>query len=397
MPPIRFLHAAGLDPDAPLAAPSPALADLFASAQIAAVERLVTQAIERDVDFLLVTPAPPADGLPDGLSLKAEAALRGQFDRLLDHDVAVFLAVGSRTTGWERLAGRDTNVVLLTPGSFTAISDRDGRPAAILRCVDRPTPAERSIAPAPGDSLELAVAPRTAPRDLAGSTLLRCDYLALGAGPRESLALGSTTTHSPGPLAPHGPEDAGPHGATLVTIADDGHVRSEFVPASPVRYEAIAIDAEPHDGPEDLALRMTDRLAGRTPEPGEQAWVVRWAAEVAGPLADSLAADSGRADLLGLLPEEVAGVPVFHELSVSPHKFWPALDDPFAAEFAAALNEQEPALCDPSARSALLALPADAPHRDRLARLLATADAAGVVNEARRLGRLVSAAANEDD
>ena len=51
---------------------------------------------------------------------------------------------------------------------------------------------------------------------------------------------------------------------------------------------------------------------------------------------------------------------------------------------------------DPSARSALLALPADAPHRDRLARLLATADAAGVVNEARRLGRLVSAAANSE-
>ena len=74
MPPLRFLSAAGLDPDAVLPEVPAALRDLADAAPLAAVERLVAQAIDQEVDFLLVTPAIPRDGWPDGPSLRAEAS-----------------------------------------------------------------------------------------------------------------------------------------------------------------------------------------------------------------------------------------------------------------------------------------------------------------------------------
>jgi hypothetical protein len=118
---------------------------------------------------------------------------------------------------------------------------------------------------------------------------------------------------------------------------------------------------------------------------------------VSGPLAEALASEGGRADLLGLLSDRLGDVPLVHELAVSPHRFWPAMQDPFAAEFAAALTANEAALRDPSARVGLLSLPADAPYRERLGRLLAVADAAAVIGEARRIGGLIAAAANSPD
>ncbi|HEX6985939.1 MAG TPA: hypothetical protein VF170_11210, partial [Planctomycetaceae bacterium] len=142
MPPIRFLHAAGLNPDAVLPEAPASLGDLIEAAPLAAVERLVTEAIEREVDFLLVTPAPPADGLPDGPSLRAEDVLREQFERLAELGIPVYLAVGSRPSGWERIAEGDSEVIFLAPGGFAPIADRDGRPVAVLRCVDRPTAAD---------------------------------------------------------------------------------------------------------------------------------------------------------------------------------------------------------------------------------------------------------------
>ncbi len=397
MPPLRFLHAAGLDPDAVIAAPPAGLADLFASAPMAAVTQLVSRAIELEVDFLLVTPAVPAEGLPDGPSVAAEAALRKEFDRLLEHEITVFLAVGSQSSGWQRLAGRGSNVVLLTPEMSTPVSDRQGRPAGTLRCVSRLAQGGAERGPQEDGRLNVTVAPQLSFEELPDSPVSAYDYIGLGIGPRATEPFFSGLAHAPGLLQATDRSGTGPHGATLVGIDENEKIRTEFVPTARVRFESLPIQAAANDVIEDLALKMAERFEGLKPEPGEAAWVVSWEIEAAGSLCGALSSAAGRGDLVSLLPERVGDVSVAHEVVLRPHVLWTALEDPFAAEYAAALKEMEPALARAESRLSFIGLAEDALHRDRLARLLAAADGAAVLGGARRLGLLVTAAADGMD
>ena len=396
MPPFRLLHAAGLDPEAFLPEPPPGLNEIFAAAPLAAIERLVTRAIELQVDCLLVTPAVPIAGLPDGPGLSREADLRQQFGRLTDEGIPLLIAAGARGTGWERFADRNSKIVVLSPGSFAPLTDRHGSPSAVLRCVEQPTLANRPLPSGANDTLELAVVPRLSADALRDVSMLRHDYLALGAGPRATAALAAGHAHCPGPLQAVGPSETGAHGATLVTI-DEGGVTTGFVPTATVRFESVSVQSEAADQLDDLAVRMTEHLEEFHSEPGEQAWVVCWRIEATGALFDLLDAPHGRAEAAGLLPETVGGVPVFHKLTVVPHPLWPALNDPLAAEFAAALQEQSESLTDPSQRLALLALPDNVPRRSRLARLIAAAEPAAVLGDARRFGLRLATAATAGD
>lgn len=392
MPPLRFLHAAGLDPDAILPTPPAGQADLFASAQIAAVRRLVTQAIELEVGFVLVTPASEA-----GPSLPSEAALRSEFDRLLERGITVFLAVGSRDSGWERIANRGSNVVLLPPGSFAPVSDEEGRPAATLHCLERPTLTERRTPAGPEDSLELAVAPRLAATDLADVAAVAHDYVALGRGPRTAVSLAGGFGHAPGPLQAREATESGPHGATLVVLEPGGETRVEFIPTAPVRFESLKVAAKPSDVIEDLAMRMAERLGMLKPEAGEAAWVVRWQVEAADSLDEMLSTPSGRSDLVGLLPEKLGDVSIVHQVLPRPELAHLVPGDSFTTAFAVALQEYAASLTDATRRLALVGVAEGAAHRDRLARLLASVDATLVIGNARRLGLALAAAADGSD
>lgn len=395
MPPLRFLHAAGLDLDAGLPTPPAGLADLFASAPLAAVRRLVTRAVELEVDFLLVT---PADGPSGGPSSSAEAALRSEFDRLIEHGITVFLAVESRDAGWERLAGHGSDVVLLASGSFAPVANRNGMPVGILRCTDRPIVAEQPVPPGPEDSLELAVAPRSSAADVTGIAAIRHDYLALGCGPRETVALSGGVAHAPGRLQATDTSEIGPHGATLVTLEEDGTVRTEFVPTAAVRFEAPEIAASPNDVVEDLAMRMAERIGALKPEPCEAAWVVRWQIDAGRSISETLSTPSGQSDLTGLLPEKVGDAPVVHEVILRSARLRAVVEDGFATEFEKALKKCEVSLVSTAARLALTGVADGGLHRERLCQLLAAADATGVIGSARRLGvAIAAAAASETD
>jgi hypothetical protein len=390
MPPLRFLHAAGLDPDAVLPSPPAGLADIFASAPIAAVRRLVTRAVELEVDFLLLTSG-------GSQSPSAENALRREFDRLIEHGITVFFTVGSRDSGWERLVGRGSNVVLLAPGSFAPVSDRDGRPVGILRCVDRPIIAEHPAPPGPEDSLELAVAPRLSAVDIADVVAIRHDYLALGRGSRNTLSLSGGFAHAAGPIQAIEASETGPQGATLVTVEADGKVRTEFISTAAIRFERQEVAAERRDVVEDVAIRMAERLSGMRVEPGEAAWVVCWQVSGVGQLGEVLSEPSGRSDLVGLLPDKIGDVSIAHQIVLQSASLRAVTHGGFAAEFENALQECEASLGSAAASLALVGIAQDAPHRDRLGRLLAAADTTRVIGIARRLGLAVAAAANGSD
>jgi hypothetical protein len=181
-----------------------------------------------------------------------------------------------------------------------------------------------------------------------------------------------------------------------VTVEATGQARTEAVPCAVLRFESITVEAEPKDALDDLALRMTERIDALRAEAGEVAWIVRWMIEAAEPLFTTLNDPLRRADLVSLLPETKNDVQLVHEVRHVPHAIWPALNDSFAAEFEAALQEQASSLT--AEPFSLLALPEAAPHRRRLSKLIGGSDATAVLGEARRFGqRLIAAAQHEDD
>lgn len=396
MPPIRFLHAAGLDPDAVLPRLPASRRALFDAAPQTAIERLVAQAIELDVDFLLVSPAVAQDGSAEEPGFRSAIAIRREFARLSPHAIPAFLAIGNSNSAWNRLVDRDSTLTVISSGETVSITDRDGRSLASLRCLGSPSEAEWTTSKLRHESEpELAVAPHLAVEQLKSVQKSKYRYLGCGSGPRRSMPISAGLAHSPAAVQALSHTDCGPHGATLVTIEDGGEVQTEFVPIASIRYESIAIRTKSGEPLEDLAIRMAERLSEQRSETGEQAWDVRWAIEAVGESFETLIDPAQRVMLSGLLPDSVADVPVVHRVTVTPHPLWPALDQPFAAEFAAALVEQEAALSDPSRRPALLGVAAETTHRARFERLLAAADVTAAVNQARRLGIRVVTAANE--
>ncbi|MGC1274827.1 MAG: hypothetical protein WBC44_14060 [Planctomycetaceae bacterium] len=399
MPPIRFLHAAGIDPDAVLPRLPASCRTQFDAAPLTAIERLVTQAIELQVDFLLVTPAVGPDGAAEEPGFRSAIAVRREFARLTPHAIPAVLAVGHANSAWSRLAGRDSTLTVMEPGESVPIPDRDGRSRTSLRCLGSLSEAERPASMTRRESeLDLVVAPRLAVEHLKSIRSSPHRYVGCGVGLRRSMPLSAGLAHSPGAVQSLAHADCGPHGATLVTIEEGSEVQTEFVPIASIRYESIAIRTKPGEPLEDLAIRMADRLDEQRSEAGEQAWDVRWAIEAGEELFETLSDPVQRTTLGGLLPDSVGGVPVAHRLNVSPHPLWPALDEPFAAEFAAALVEQEGAWSDPATRLALIGVTSETKHRSRFERLLAATEMSAAMNQARRLGiQIVTAAKERDD
>jgi len=391
MPTFRLLHAAGWDADAVLLDPPPELADIFETASFAALDVLIDRAIELEVDALVLMPAARADGLSLGPSHRAELHLRESCARLTELDIAVILAVGANAKGWKRLAGGDANITVLTPGDIATLPERDGEPVSRLRCIDRVLADE--LAASKGDR-EILLAPSLSTQSFETGTASGSRYVALGSGERGTVTLRGGVAHCPGALQSCGKAD-GPHGATLVTFDSAGHTRTESVVSAVLRFESIAVEAEPTDSLEDVALRLTERFDELRPEPSELGWLIRWTVETADPLFAALNDPRGRADLISLLPERKGEIVCAHRVRVVPHAIWSALDDPFSAEFEAALQEQISGVR--KERSPLLPLPDAMPHRKRLARLVSGCDLPAVLGDARRFGVRVTLAARQDE
>lgn len=392
MPTFRLLHAAGWDADAVLPDPPPALADVFDSAHADTLSVLIDRAIDLEVDAVVLMPAESADGLSGGPSHRAETQFRESFARLGELGITGIIAVGANGECWKRLAGGDSGIVTLSPGDVATLPHRDEGTAARFRCIDG-VPADAHSASS-NVALEILLAPSLSTSAFEKAQSAASRYVALGSGERGTVSIRGGVAHAPGPLQSLG-KSSGRRGATLVTLEAAGQTRTEAVPCAVLRFESIAVEAEPQDDLDDLALRMTERLEELTSEPCERAWLVGWTIDAAEPLFSQLNDPRGRADLVSLLPESKGAVVCAHEVRVVPHAIWPALDDPFSAEFEAALQEQISLAC--KEQSPLLPLPDAMPHRKRLARFINRCDLPAVLGDARRFGLRVTLAAKQDE
>jgi hypothetical protein len=392
MPTFRLLHAAGWDPNAVLPDAPHALTDVFETALCESLSVLIDSAIELEVDAVVLMPAEPADGVARGPSHRVEAHFRESFARLGEVGISGVVAVGFNGECWKVLAGSDAAMIMLSPGDVATLPQRDDRIAARFRCIGSLRADEHWASSK--EALEILLAPSLSTSAFENVQTAASRYVALGSGERGTLSIQGGVAHAPGPLQSLG-KATGRRGATLVTLEATGQTRTEAVPCAVLRFESINVEAKPQDALDDLAVRMTERLEELTSEPCERAWLVGWTIEAAEPLFSKLNDPRGRADLVSLLPDRQGDVVCAHEIRVAPHAIWPALDDPFSAEFEAALQEQISVAR--KGQSPLLPLPDAMPHRKRLARFVHRCDLPAVLGDARRFGLRVTLAASQDE
>ena len=386
--PLRFLVAAGLAPDAvPVGVPT-RFEGLAAEASRQAVERLVSHAAREQADFVLAFAA--EDG--DTLDPRTAADLEESLASLADAGIALVLA--TRRRGLQRPPAGSP---WLTPENRSVTLPLAGRPPVVVRLLDGPDPQDGPRRPTLISGSALIGAAFEAPTDAAAVALRQQGFRFVaiaGESVRPSGAAG-LAVRSVDPVQALSPTETGSHGVTLVTLGDRAEVR--FLPTAALRFETIALNVDTEEAVDDLAVRMTEALDGLRSEPGEEAWCVRWALTVSGPAYETLTSRAVQADLCELLPTDASGVPIAHEFRVEPHPLWHAVRDPFAAEFAAALQDVEATAGDVAGRLNLLGLAGAGPHRSRIERLLGTVDTAAVTGRAQMLGRRLAAAMDGDD
>src|SRR5579872_4691158 len=120
--PVRFLHAADVRIDHPVRMPgplSPRLAAVGQRATIDAFERLISTAIERSVDFLLLA---GNTFIESDRSLAGRLAMLDGFQRLAEEAIRVFAMPGplDPADAWRLIPGLPKNVLLLDANQKSA-------------------------------------------------------------------------------------------------------------------------------------------------------------------------------------------------------------------------------------------------------------------------------------
>ena len=392
MPPFRLLQIAGLDLDAAIARPPFEMVDLCTDAPLRAVERIVEAAIEHDVDGVLFSPASPRDGMPHVMGLAAVESLQDLVESLREQDITVIVAANSNLPFWRRLVGRDAKSQLLAPGERILFHDRHDRLCAELYGLNSMDDAEN---PSRAAEFMIGVAPTLSVADMGSADAPRgYDYLALGAGPRETHRLNRCVAHCPGAPQAISAADQGPHGLTLVNVDGAGIVEMKFLSTASVRFESFAVAGAADAEIDDLALRMMELLESREAEASERGWIVLWTIRVHGELLNRLETPRGRSELLALLPATHEGRVVSHRIRVVPDTEL-VTDVPFASEFREALRERRESLATLPGRTTLVGLDDEGRHVRRIMELLAACDEQDVVDQAQRIGLRLSAAVQD--
>lgn len=299
---FRFLHAGGFALDEPLqglAEIPDALAPTLADAPFVAAGKVFDAAIEERVDFVVLN-----GELLDlsGPAARAIAFLLDHFERLAAHNIAVYWATGrlDQPQDWPAVAALPERVrqfVSTAPEELSHL--RGDRPVANLVGRSWHGTAGFQVGEFKNDDDGLptiVIANGTCdPQRLAEQMV---DFWALGGqAQRQSLGSARRIVHYAGSPQGRSPDEPGAHGCTLVHVAGDRTIRTQFTPTDAVRWhnEHLAIEADlPLDGLRKLlAERVKQLKAEAESRPLIVTWKLRGGRHLAGP--------AGRRELAGEL------------------------------------------------------------------------------------------------
>lgn len=292
---FRFLHASDLHLEQPLGGQAEVpghLRDLFLDAPFTAAERVFDATVRERVDFLVLSGdvlSPTLAG-PRGISF-----LLNQFDRLNTHGIAVYWA-GGKCDGpqdWPNAAKLPDNVQVFPSYKSEEVSHfRGEKPLASI--IGRSWHGAAAISGTDygvdsGNLFTLAIGHGQG--DYARLVQRGIDFWALG-GRHERETLGNPhdgigdewqgigTVHYPGSPQGRTLDETGPHGCTLVHVADDRTVRTQFIPTDAVRWQNEGLTVELEETRADVKRRIGERMKELLIEAVERPLLVRW--EIAG-------------------------------------------------------------------------------------------------------------------
>jgi DNA repair protein SbcD/Mre11 len=300
---FRFLHAGGFLLDQPLAGlteiPEP-LTDLLIDAPFNAAQKVFDAAIEERVDFVALN----GDLLDlTRPSVRAISLLIDNFERLHAQGIAVYWACGrlDPAQDWPTAAALPDRVRQFSATAPEELSHfRGERPVANI--VGRSWHGTSSFQVGEfrtdDDGLPTIVIANGA-SDAQRLAEQMVDYWALG-GQKQRQTAGPQTSGTAQRIiqycgSPQGrsPDEPGPHGATLVHVAAERTIRTQFVPTDAIRWhtERVAIEDEATlDGVrKQLEARVKQLKAEAESRPLIVTWKLRGGEHLAGP--------AGRRDL----------------------------------------------------------------------------------------------------
>ena len=288
---LRFLHAANLRLDAPLAPTGvgpidDSLRQLLDEATVEAFSRIVSIAIEQDADALILT----GNSFDAGAgSLSADVALQRELRRLNHVGLPVFITPGisDPAAAWREIPSLPENVTLYLQGNEEGIdlTDRGRKLATILPvCAQTgvdPQELENILATASlsAERREFTIGmwiPRSgdfeAPKSAGFSSL---NYLAAGASALSSqLPLTEGQIHvQEGPQGLHAGE-TGWRGCQLVDVDSEGAMVRRLIPVAPVRWETCVVNSQKVSDRDELCELMLGHLELLTGYAGEQLRII---------------------------------------------------------------------------------------------------------------------------
>jgi DNA repair exonuclease SbcCD nuclease subunit len=312
---FRFLHAASLLLDHQLqgAGPVPdSLQPVLRDATLTAFDRIVEMAVDRKVDFVLLTG--DSFAVADH-SLAAQSALLSGLELLAGEDIPVFACTGTLDpeSAWRTDIQWPENFTRLGPNDLDPLDiEINGRQIAL-----HPLLADLAVAPrAEMDSwsagiqrtsglfnIGLLIPHATEQTQAAHGAALDAalrgwmqaagrvpvDYWGLGMGRRRYTgSTGSGIVHYPG--APQGmsARDTGPHGCTLVEVDGAGRPTLTLVPVNTIRWEEAAVSIDADMDRARLLASMQHAAESIDHAEHEQLCLLRWKFKGAGPLHASL-------------------------------------------------------------------------------------------------------------
>lgn len=278
---FRFLHTGNFALDQPLSGlsdvPEP-LIEPFIEAPFTAAQKVFDAAIEERVDFValggeLVNLAHP--------SPRAIAFLLDNFERLDAQDIAVYWACGrfDPPQDWPasaRLPGRVKQFSTTAPEELSHF--RGERPVANIVGRSWHGTATFQVGEFKSDADGLptiVIANGTSdPQHLAAQMV---DYWALG-GQMQRQTFGSAhrVIHYAGSPQGRSPDETGPHGCTLVHVAGDRAIRTQFTPTDAIRWHTERLAIEDDATLDSVRHLLTERIKQLKAENESRPLIVTW-------------------------------------------------------------------------------------------------------------------------
>lgn len=325
---IRFLHAADLHIDSPFRGLAAAPEDVVSAARsstLEAFDSLVSIAIERGVDFVVL-----AGDVYDAAdrSLRAQLRFRDGLDRMAGAGIDVFVAHGNHDPLDSRVAALTLpeRVVVFGPEVETREVVRDGVAIAAVSGIGYRTRVvtenlSQGFSRHPGAPFHVGVlhcnlggntghenyAPCTL-SDLIGTGI---DYWALGHV--HTRAVLNTTPHVvyPGNSQGRHINESGPRGCFVVTVSEHGEVELDFEPLDRIRWHQVDVPINDVDTVDALEVRLLGALAEISADADGRSLICRARLSGRGSLHADLSRRGASDPLLERLREALAGADPF--------------------------------------------------------------------------------------